>query len=51
MYVLFVVSGIINGIGASLIWIGIGSYITEVSANDETKSKNFGTFWMIFMNS
>jgi len=48
IYVLFILTGLLNGFGASLLWVGQGVYISWLSHH---KSKNYGTFWSIFMGS
>jgi len=51
VFALFIFSGLINGFGASIIWVGQGNYVTDASENDSVKSRNFGAFWGIFMGS
>ena len=50
IYVVMMLSGILIGFGASLIWVGQGKYITDCSVS-ENKGLYFGLFWWIYMNS
>lgn len=43
-------AGIINGFGASILWVGQGKYITDCS-NETNKGFHFGLFWCLFQSS
>lgn len=45
-----IVAGMINGFGASILWVGQGLYVNECS-NADNKGFFFGLFWCIFMLS
>lgn len=43
-------AGVVNGFGASILWVGQGKYITDCS-DDTNKGFHFGLFWCLFMLS
>jgi len=47
---MLIVSAILNGIGASLIWVANGSYISAC-ATPKTKGIFYGFFLIVFMSS
>ena len=44
------ISAGINGLGASILWVGQGKYITSC-ANEENKGFFFSLFWFILMTA
>ena len=47
---LIIICAIINGVGASLIWVSNGNYISEC-ATPKTKGFFYGFFWIVYMSS
>ena len=47
---IIIMCAIINGIGASLIWVSNGNYISEC-ATPKTKGFFYGFFWIVYMSS
>ena len=47
---MLVICAIINGFGASLIWVSNGSYISAC-ATPKTKGLFYGFFWVVYMSS
>lgn len=47
---MLVVCATINGVGASLIWVANGSYISAC-ATPKTKGIFYGFFWIVYMSS
>lgn len=50
VWVVMMTAGIINGIGASILWVGQGKYINDCSTA-QNRGFFFGLFWCIFMVS
>ncbi|TNV78413.1 hypothetical protein FGO68_gene871 [Halteria grandinella] len=50
IYLLNILCSLLSGIGASLIWIGQGKYISDC-ATPSSKGFYFGLFWAIYMAS
>ena len=48
VYMIMLTSGGINGLGASILWVGQGKYIASC-ANEDNKGRFFSLFWFIFM--
>ena len=48
VYMIMLLSGGMNGFGASILWVGQGKYIASC-ANDANKGRFFSLFWFIFM--
>lgn len=51
LFFLFIVVGLVGGLGAALLWIAQGSLISGYSESENEKSVNFGLFWTIFISS
>lgn len=47
MKILLVVTSMLNGFGAGLIWVSFGTYVAQC-ATEESKGYMFGLFWFIF---
>ena len=47
---LLIICAILNGFGASLIWVANGSYISQC-ATPKTKGFFYGFFWVVYMSS
>ena len=47
---IIIICAIINGVGASLIWVSNGNYISEC-ATPKTKGFFYGFFWIVYMSS
>jgi predicted MFS family arabinose efflux permease len=47
---ILIISVILNGIGASLIWVAQGEYFSKC-ATEQTKGFYFGLFWSIYQGS
>lgn len=50
VWVVMIISAVIIGFGASLLWVGQGIYVTDCST-DENNGFHFGLFWCILMFS
>ena len=45
---IILLSAAVNGFGASLLWVGSGSYVAQCSTN-ENRSRFYSTFWFLYM--
>ena len=48
IYTIMIFSAGVNGLGASILWVGQGNYIAQC-ASEENKGRFFSLFWFIFM--
>ena len=50
MCTLLILSAIINGLGAAIIWVAEGSYVASCAVH-KTKGFFYGFFWIVYMSS
>ncbi|CAI2366688.1 unnamed protein product [Moneuplotes crassus] len=47
IWIINLITGGINGMGAAFLWVGMGNYVSKCSNNDN-KGFNFGVIWALF---